>query len=161
MTIPQDEYEHSIEMQLPFLYVLINEFSPLLFSDPQTLRRLICRSCPNYGRKHVSGNGRRVQSYFNFLPSRSRKHVYRFNRFLSLVYPVVRTWRRGDRFNYYYYDKDQPHLEKGTSRSKFCRPAIHKNIEKLDKDGMNLIKAGDYSAFLEYIEETGNTICGR
>ena len=34
-------------------------------------------------------------------------------------------------------------------------------IEKLDKEGMGLIEQHDGGAFHKYLEETGNTVCGR
>ena len=39
--------------------------------------------------------------------------------------------------------------------------SIHKNIEDLDKEGILRVTSNDYQGFLEYIEETGNTICGQ
>lgn len=38
---------------------------------------------------------------------------------------------------------------------------IHKSIEKMDKEGMRLIAAGDPVAFVTYLKRTKNTICGR
>jgi len=38
---------------------------------------------------------------------------------------------------------------------------IYRSIEELDKEGMNLIAAGDPVAFVGYIKKTKNTICGR
>jgi AmmeMemoRadiSam system protein B len=38
---------------------------------------------------------------------------------------------------------------------------IHKSIEEMDKEGMNLIAAGDPLAFVAYLKKTKNTICGR
>ena len=39
--------------------------------------------------------------------------------------------------------------------------AIHESVEQLDRLGMRLIEGGDHAAFCAYIEEFGNTICGR
>ncbi|ELT96731.1 hypothetical protein CAPTEDRAFT_154277 [Capitella teleta] len=53
----------------------------------------------------------------------------------------------GQRFRYTYYDKS-----KGD---------IYKSIEHLDRMGMNLIEEMDPPAFTAYLEQYGNTICGR
>jgi AmmeMemoRadiSam system protein B len=38
---------------------------------------------------------------------------------------------------------------------------IHKSIEEMDKEGMQLIASGDPLAFVGYLKKTKNTICGR
>ncbi|KAI9032304.1 cell motility mediator [Hyaloraphidium curvatum] len=38
---------------------------------------------------------------------------------------------------------------------------IHKSIELLDRDGMDLIEQGDVQGFADYLKKTRNTICGR
>lgn len=53
----------------------------------------------------------------------------------------------GSRFRYTHYDKS-------------CGQ-IYKSIEKLDKDGMNLIESLNPAAFTEYLKKYQNTICGR
>lgn len=53
----------------------------------------------------------------------------------------------GERFRYTHYDKS-------------CGP-IFKSIEKLDKDGMDIIESLNPPAFTEYLRKCGNTICGR
>eukprot|EP00959_Pyramimonas_sp_CCMP1952_P017303 367290-Pyramimonas_sp.AAC.3 len=53
----------------------------------------------------------------------------------------------GERFSYTFYDKK-------------CGP-IHKSIEVLDKNGMEIIERKDITGFTSYLQEYGNTICGR
>ncbi|EDW24869.1 GL23150 [Drosophila persimilis] len=53
----------------------------------------------------------------------------------------------GQRFSYTYYDRS-------------CGQ-IHKSIEKLDKQGMDLIETLSPTAFTEYLRKYNNTICGR
>ena len=43
----------------------------------------------------------------------------------------------------------------------FKENEIYKSIEKLDRQGMELIEAQDYDGFKAYLKETENTICGR
>ena len=40
-------------------------------------------------------------------------------------------------------------------------PVIHKSIERLDKQGMDLIESQSFNAFTQYLDQTENTICGR
>mmetsp|Transcript_46 Transcript_46/g.109 ORF Transcript_46/g.109 Transcript_46/m.109 type:complete len:299 (-) Transcript_46:218-1114(-) len=53
----------------------------------------------------------------------------------------------GQRFSYTFYNKK-------------CGP-IHKSIEVLDKTGMEIIERKDIAGFTDYLQEYGNTICGR
>ncbi|MPC56296.1 Protein MEMO1 [Portunus trituberculatus] len=53
----------------------------------------------------------------------------------------------GQRFRYTYYDRSVGE--------------IWQSIQKLDKQGMNLIETLNPSAFTEYLKKYGNTICGR
>lgn len=39
--------------------------------------------------------------------------------------------------------------------------AIHKSIEKMDREGMDLIENHDLTGFKSYLDRTRNTICGR
>jgi len=68
---------------------------------------------------------------------------------------------RGSRFQYTYYNKQNRRLTHSTPPSTYASPPIYKAIENLDKEGMDLIGKGDYDAFAAYIQDTGNTICGR
>lgn len=38
---------------------------------------------------------------------------------------------------------------------------IHEAVEKLDKDGIDLILKHNYKGFISYLDDTKNTICGR
>ena len=40
-------------------------------------------------------------------------------------------------------------------------PVIHKSIERLDRQGMDLIESQCFADFTTYLNETNNTICGR
>ena len=53
----------------------------------------------------------------------------------------------GNRFGFTYHDKSAG--------------PIHKSVEQLDRLGMRLIEGGDPAAFTAYLEQHGNTICGR
>ncbi|CAI5500508.1 unnamed protein product [Closterium sp. Naga37s-1] len=53
----------------------------------------------------------------------------------------------GSRFRFTPYDK--------------AHGPIHKAIEAMDREGMAAIEGGGAKAFRDYIERTGNTVCGR
>ncbi|CAI7772158.1 unnamed protein product, partial [Closterium sp. NIES-53] len=53
----------------------------------------------------------------------------------------------GSRFRFTPYDK--------------THGPIHKAIEAMDREGMAAIEGGGAKAFRDYIERTGNTVCGR
>ena len=56
----------------------------------------------------------------------------------------------GSRFGYQYLPPDEgKHLK------------VYQRIEELDRKGADMISTGDPEKFLNYIEETENTICGR
>ena len=40
-------------------------------------------------------------------------------------------------------------------------PVIHRSIERLDRQGMQLIESQSFTEFTKYLDSTGNTICGR
>ena len=40
-------------------------------------------------------------------------------------------------------------------------PVIHRSIERLDRQGMELIEAQSFNDFTRYLDSTENTICGR
>jgi len=52
----------------------------------------------------------------------------------------------GSHFDYFYYKKEDGE--------------IYESIDKLDKQGMGLIEKHDPDGFRDYIEKTGNTVCG-
>lgn len=40
-------------------------------------------------------------------------------------------------------------------------PLIYKSVERLDKLGMDHIESHDFNAFTQYLNDFGNSICGR
>lgn len=81
----------------------------------------------------------------------------------------------GSRFSYTYYEKTAVRrrtllfiflLRKQQSSLYLLlilsiQGPIHQSIERLDKQGMDLIEDGDPLEFKKYLDEYGNTICGR
>jgi predicted class III extradiol MEMO1 family dioxygenase len=52
-------------------------------------------------------------------------------------------------------------LTEASPREDYSNPPIYKAIESLDREAMELIAKGDYEDFAAYVDDTGNTICGR
>lgn len=67
----------------------------------------------------------------------------------------------GSRFRYTYYapSAGQPLMLKNNAGVS-DRP-IHESIAAVDKESMNAIETGSHQKFLQQLEETKNTVCGR
>jgi AmmeMemoRadiSam system protein B len=66
----------------------------------------------------------------------------------------------GSRFQYTYYQADDQAPTRLTSSQTVTTP-IHKSIEKLDRQAIQIIEKLDIDAFQAYLKTTKNTICGR
>lgn len=71
----------------------------------------------------------------------------------------------GSRFGYtYYHRRDVPnkHPENLGSKSQTPRDyPIHESIKSVDFESMAAVESGKYDEFLEQLQSTGNTVCGR
>lgn len=70
---------------------------------------------------------------------------------------------RGLRFSYTAYRTGRSAAIKALSRtnaSNITTP-IHESIKDIDTQGMEIIESLDYDAFVDYLNDTENTICGR
>jgi len=68
----------------------------------------------------------------------------------------------GLRFRYTYYQPGEGsarHLRSGERAP--TNPAIHESIAAVDMQCMKAVESGKHKHFLDVIEETGNTVCGR
>lgn len=123
MTLDVDEDEHSLEMQLPFIYKAMNgrKFSiiPIMVGDMK--------------RNLEASYGRIFAPYFEDEGN------------LFVISSDFCHW--GSRFRYTSYDPTYGE--------------IHEYIEHLDHEGMEIIERMDAKAFVDYIDRTNNTICGR
>lgn len=125
MDMKTDEDEHSIEMHLPYVAKVMEDFK-----DQFTIVPILVGSLnPDQEAKY----GSLLAPYF-MDPTN-----------LFVISSDFCHW--GQRFSYTYYDRS-------------CGP-IHKCIEQLDKQGMDIIETLSPTAFTEYLRKYNNTICGR
>lgn len=118
----KEENEHSLEMQLPYIFKTMSENIKLI---PLMVGNVDIKQQEKYAETLVK--------YFDqenciFVISSDFCH-----------------W--GSRFKYQYYLKEDGE--------------IFESIRKLDRKGMDIIEKHDYNSFLQYLNETKNTICGR
>lgn len=68
----------------------------------------------------------------------------------------------GSRFRYTYYRplSGQPVMLKASDKTP-TSPRIHESIAAVDMECAACVESGDHGAFLEVLERTGNTVCGR
>lgn len=125
MSVSADEDEHSIEMHLPYIAKVMEDFR-----DQFTIVPILVGSLTPEREVHY---GRLLAPYLADPQS------------LFVISSDFCHW--GQRFRYTYYDRSVGE--------------IWQSIQKLDKQGMNLIETLNPSAFTEYLKKYGNTICGR
>ncbi|RXG55653.1 Protein MEMO1 [Armadillidium vulgare] len=125
MSVAADEDEHSIEMHLPYIAKVMEDFR-----DQFTIVPILVGSL---SQERESLYGRILAPYLADPQN------------LFVVSSDFCHW--GQRFRYTYYDR--------------AAGEIWQSIQKLDKQGMNLIETLNPSAFSEYLRKYGNTICGR
>lgn len=151
MTIKVDEDEHSIEMHLPYVQRIMSRYGIMLYlflisyaidsrdvrpprkSEPYTVVPILVGAISTKKEAHY---GKLLSPYLAD-PSN-----------LFVISSDFCHW--GSRFSF-------------TSKHHSSTPStpIHKSIELLDHDGMELIERGDVEGFASYLEKTRNTICGR
>lgn len=69
---------------------------------------------------------------------------------------------RGLRFSYTAYRANRSaEIRKLSRSSSDITTPIHESIQDIDKQGMERIESLDHDAFLAYLRDTENTICGR
>ncbi|XP_076066499.1 protein MEMO1 [Oratosquilla oratoria] len=125
MSSSADEDEHSIEMHLPYVAKVMEDYR-----DQFTIVPIMVGSLTP-DREHLYG---RILAPYLADPQN-----------LFIISSDFCHW--GQRFRYTYFDRSAGD--------------IWQSIQKLDKQGMNLIETLNPSAFTEYLKKYGNTICGR
>ncbi|KAF7915063.1 uncharacterized protein EAE98_011386 [Botrytis deweyae] len=152
MSTDQDETEHSLEMHLPYIYKLLSLNFPSPSSFPPLIPILVGNTNPTTERKF----GSLLAPYLSD-PSN-----------IFIISSDFCHW--GPRFQYTYYLPASPSSEArdksgGYSLSRRdkapTQPPIHESIGRLDQLSMDAISGGVHQEFLDNLEETGNTVCGR
>lgn len=164
MTERVDDDEHSIEMHLPYTYKMIS---------------LASSSSPKNTEMKTQTTAKMDEDNFPLIVpilvgsiSAAKEKIYGTILKPYLTNPenafIISSdfchW--GLRFSYTRY---QPSSSISTNVQELHRSSrlpddgqpIHKSIEDLDKRGIQAIETGSHKAFVEYLKETKNTICGR
>ncbi|BFZ53028.1 Protein memo1 [Savitreella phatthalungensis] len=175
MSISVDEDEHSLEMQLPFLRLVMTDFLNDHPEHPEPqLVPIIVGSL---------GNADEIKYAELLAPYFARDDV------MVVISSDFAHW--GERFRYTYYSDatpvfdpladEQPSSSTTLTTSNtltkrvlprsqrevrslitdLSRPPIHESIRACDFLGMHLCSHGSHADFTDYLHETGNTICGR
>lgn len=151
MSRSTDEDEHSLEMQLPYIYKLLSRTfaSPDLF--PLLVPILVGATTPSAERAY----GALLAPYLADPSS------------VFIISSDFCHW--GSRFSYTYYlpssssaPADGYALRSSKSRnSPPTDPPIYESIVRLDKLSMEAIESGSHEKLVQNLKETGNTVCGR
>ncbi|ORY87856.1 MEMO1 family [Protomyces lactucae-debilis] len=132
-----DEREHSIEMQLPFLKHIMGDkdipIVPIL----------------------VGGLSFDVEcEYGDILKNDVANPANAF-----VISSDFCHW--GQRFRYKYFHAPPNEPVKSVRSEKNLPIKIWESIELMDREGIRCIESQSHEAFADYLDETGNTICGR
>ncbi|ESZ97239.1 hypothetical protein SBOR_2362 [Sclerotinia borealis F-4128] len=154
MNTDQDETEHSLEMHLPYIYKMLSR----QYSSPSDFPTLVPILV---GNTNATTEKKFGAIFAPYLADESS---------VFIVSSDFCHW--GPRFQYTYYlptpaspSTDARDKSSGYSLSKRDKnptePPIYESIGRLDKQAMDAIEGGKHQHFLDNLEETGNTVCGR
>lgn len=145
MSIDTDEAEHSLEMHLPYIYKMLSQSFPAN-SFPPLVPILVGATNPSVEKEYGALLAPYLADPANiFVISSDFCH-----------------W--GSRFSYTYYIPNS-NPSSGYSLTRKSPPLnstpIHASIGTLDQLAMCAVESGKHDAFLENLQVTGNTVCGR
>lgn len=139
MDLDVDEDEHSIEMQLPYLKLVMPQ------SAPAPLVPILV------GNLDYEGEVRYGKLLSKYLEDESN---------LFVISSDFCHW--GTRFSYtYYHAPASTPVKRVTPATISPDSAIWQSIDRVDREGMQLIETGSHKDFSDYLSRTKNTICGR
>ncbi|KAL1926444.1 hypothetical protein VTP01DRAFT_5773 [Rhizomucor pusillus] len=136
-----DEAEHSIEMHLPYVAKIFKD----RLNDIRIVPIMVGVTRPTSERMY----GELLAKYLADAST------------LFVISSDFCHW--GLRFSYTAYRTGRSAAIKALSRtnaSNITTP-IHESIKDIDTQGMEIIESLDYDAFVDYLNDTENTICGR
>lgn len=161
MSASVDTDEHSIEMHLPYIHKILTRL----------------RSHTAIGKRILTW-ARTFSDYIDNLPpiipilvgNTSAATEQRYGQLLApyLADPtsafVISSdfchWGTRFRYTYYQGSDGSPRQLRSGERSP-TNPAIHESIAAVDLQCIEAVETGEHQKFLDVIEETGNTVCGR
>ncbi|CCX31415.1 MEMO1 family [Pyronema domesticum] len=151
MSQSEDEREHSIEMQLPYIYKLLSDANKL---DTVKIVPIMIGNISDASEKAYG----KILAEYAINPENA-----------FVVSTDFCHW--GTRFQYTHYYKKLPSCCSPGETAEACNLSrgssvpgsheIHESIKELDFEGINAVLSGSHDNFLKYLHETKNTICGR
>ncbi|KAF2476660.1 UPF0103-domain-containing protein [Lindgomyces ingoldianus] len=139
-----DNDEHSLEMHLPYIYKMLSLNFPNATKFP-TLIPLLVGNTSGSTERHY---GEALSPYL-LDPTN-----------IFIISSDFCHW--GSRFRYTYYQPpNSKPVQLRPSSSVPTAYKIHESIAATDLESMDAVETGSHGAFLEQLEQTGNTVCGR
>lgn len=144
MSQQTDEDEHSLEMHLPYIYKILSKNFP----NPSAFPTLVPIMVGNTSAATEKSFGQLLAPYLQdpenaFVISSDFAH-----------------WGLRFRYTYYVPSPDSAISLKQTDKTP-KDPPIHESIKQVDFECMGACESGKHDEWLEVLEETGNTVCGR
>jgi AmmeMemoRadiSam system protein B len=148
MSTDRDEAEHSMEMHLPYIYKTMSLHFKTESEFPPLIPILVGATNPDAEKAY----GEILAPYLADPTS------------VFVVSSDFCHW--GLRFSYtYYLPEAASTATDGYSLKRRDKdptnPPIYQSIARLDKSSMEAVEGGKHKDFVDNIEETGNTVCGR
>jgi AmmeMemoRadiSam system protein B len=150
MSTDRDETEHSMELHLPYIYKMLSLHFKSESEHPPLIPILVGGTRPDAEKAY----GEILAPYLADPTS------------VFIVSSDFCHW--GLRFQYTYYLPASPSSAAATGGYSLRRkeqsptnPPIYESIARLDKMSMDAVEGGKHDDFINNIEETGNTVCGR
>ncbi|KAF1951655.1 UPF0103-domain-containing protein [Byssothecium circinans] len=144
-----DEDEHSLEMHLPYIYKMLSLRNASFQADPTSVP-LIPLLIGATSRSTERSLGQNLSKYL-YDPTN-----------VFVISSDFCHW--GSRFRYTYYQPptgSPKNLRENASSSQTKAYPIHESIKAVDFESMDAVETGDHDGFLQQLESTGNTVCGR
>ncbi|CAK1355119.1 unnamed protein product [Cercospora beticola] len=145
MSQSTDEDEHSLEMHLPYIFKMLSKsFGEDASALPPLVPIMVGNTSPSTERKLGHIVAEHLADPDNaFVISSDFAH-----------------W--GTRFRYTFYKSSSGAPTRLSSSAQAPKePPIHESIKAVDFECMAACESGSHESWLEALEETGNTVCGR
>lgn len=156
-----DEDEHSLEMHLPYIYKMLSKSA---IHSPVHIIKLT--SIRTFGSNSQDFPPLIPIMIGNTSPTTERNLGKLLSPYLSspdtafVISSDFAHW--GSRFRYTFYKNPSTGATTNLRSSpKSGQPAIHESIKAVDFECMGACEGGSHEQWLETLEETGNTVCGR
>ncbi|CAI6335639.1 unnamed protein product [Periconia digitata] len=144
-----DKAEHSLEMHLPYIYRMLSLHNKSFQEDPAAVPLvpiMVGATRPKIERDL----GAHLAPYLSDPTN------------IFVISSDFCHW--GSRFSYTYYQPQEGsavNLRSNTPSSETREYPIHESIKAVDFESMDAVESGVHEDFLEQLERTGNTVCGR